>query len=135
MKNKLRITIFSAKHLEEYKIEFTFSDGKINVFDYKNLVMRNHEESIPYRDIENFKVFTIINGTEIAWGENFDMILPFNTIYNKSEFSISGRKKVSDKKIVLRLYVKQSVIDANGGIELAQQKCTDMLNETFEILC
>ena len=71
------ITITSAKHISEYKIKITFSDGKVNIFDYKNLVMREHEETIPYRNIENFKKFSIVGGrTEIAWGENWNMILP-----------------------------------------------------------
>lgn len=82
---KKGITIISAKYVEGYKIEITFSDGKVNIFDYQNLVMREHEETIPYHKIENFKKFSIVEGkTEIAWGKNWDMILPLATIYNKT---------------------------------------------------
>lgn len=126
MKNGL--TIKKANYLNGYKIEITFSDGKVNVFDYENLVMREHEGSIPYRDIEKFKEFEIISNTEIAWGENWDMILPLHTIYSKTKVSNSGRKKVSDKKELLRLYVNKSVIEANGGLEVSQEKCLKLLN-------
>ena len=34
-----------------------------------------------------------------------------------------GRKTVADKKIALRLYVEQSLIDANGGELLAKEIC------------
>lgn len=79
------ILILSAKYLHEYKIEITFSDGKVNTFDYRKLVQRDHEEAFPYRDIENFKNFQIVNKTEIAWGDNWDLLLPLHTIYNQSE--------------------------------------------------
>ena len=83
------ITITSATHVGGYKIKIAFSDGKVNVFDYKNLVMSGHEESEPYKDIENFKKFDIINNSEIAWGDNWAMILPLATIYNKTTTSLS----------------------------------------------
>lgn len=81
----LGIKILSAKHLHAYKIEFTFSDGKVNTFDYHKLVMRDHEEAFPYREIEKFKDFQLINNTTIAWGENWDLILPLHTIYYEKE--------------------------------------------------
>ena len=40
-----------------------------------------------------------------------------------------GRKTVEDKKILLRLYVRQSVVDAHGGQDAAQLKCTNLLND------
>lgn len=124
---KKGISIVAAKYHIGYKIKITFSDGKINVFDYSNLVLREHEESLPYRDINKFKKFKIINDTEIAWGNDWDMLLPLKTIYEKSGFSAAGRKSIEDKKILLRLYINKSVIDANGGIENAQKKATDFL--------
>lgn len=129
---KTGITIKSVKHAVDYKLEITFSDGKVNVFDYEKLVMREHEEAFPYRSIKEFKKFKIVNNTEIAWGKNWDLILPLKTIYNKNKFSLSGRKTMSDKKELLRIYVNSSVIDANGGVESAQKKCTDFLNKTIK---
>ncbi len=40
----------------------------------------------------------------------------------------SGRKPIADKKELIRLYILQSVIDANGGVENCQERCTALLN-------
>lgn len=124
---KTGIKIISAKYLLGYKIEITFSDGKVNVFDYENLVMREHEESILYRNINNFKKFKIVNENKIAWGENWDMLLSLHTIYSKQSISFAGRKSIADKKVLVRIYIQQSVIDAKGGIESVQKKATEFL--------
>ncbi len=84
MKANNKTKLLKATYLESYKIEFIFSDGKVNVFDYESTVLRGHEECKPYIDLENFKKFNILGDRKtIAWGENWDMILPFETIYNK----------------------------------------------------
>ena len=80
---KTGITILSAEYVEGYKIKITFSDGKVNVFDYQNVVMRDHEESVKYRNIKEFKKFKIVSGDKIAWGKNWDMLLSFDAIYSK----------------------------------------------------
>ena len=130
---KTGIIIASAKYLSGYKIEFTFSDGWVNVFDYENVVMRNHEESFPYRDIKKFRKFKIVSGgTEIAWGKDWDMILPLHTIYAKQKVSFSGRKKLDDKKILLRVFVKESIIVANGGANVSSKKCEKYLTELIK---
>lgn len=130
---KSEIKIISAEYVEGYKIRITFSDGRVNIFDYEGLVMRNHEESLPYRDIENFKKFSIVSGCEIAWGDNWAMILPLKTIYNKAGFSNSGRKKLSDKKMLLPVYIRQSVIASHGGVEKTVKKVTEFLNSEENI--
>jgi hypothetical protein len=80
------IKIVSAEHAGGYKVRFTFSDGKVNVFDYAPLVEREHEESKPYRDIEKIKQFKVVGGgSELAWGDDWDMVLPLETIYNHGE--------------------------------------------------
>lgn len=86
---KTGITITSAEYAGGYKIKITFSDGKINTFDYESVVMMNHQECLPYRDIKKFKQFQIVNGSKIAWGENWAMILPLYTIYTKTKLKIS----------------------------------------------
>lgn len=128
---KTGIKILSAKYLNEYKIAITFSDGVVNIFDYETLVMRDHEEFKTYKDLNEFKKFQIIaNGTMIGWGENWEMVLPLNTLYTKKQISKAGRKRVADKKHVVRIYVPQSVIRANGGIENSAKKCTEYLMST-----
>lgn len=124
---KSGIKIVCAEYQSGYKIKISFSDGKVNIFDYEGLVMRNHRESFPYRNIEKFKQFSIVDEREIAWGESWDMILPIETIYNKSGFFKAGRKKIEDKKMLIRLYVNESIIKANGGVESAQKKAISAL--------
>jgi hypothetical protein len=123
----MKVHILSARHLTDYKIEVTFSDGKVNVFDYTNLVMRDHAECVPYREEEAFKQFKVVNNNEIAWGDNWDMLLPFKTIYTKSGLTTKGRKKVKDKKVPLRIYINQSIIDAHGGESVVQEKLISYL--------
>ncbi len=130
---KRGITINSAEYIDGYKIKITFSDGKVNIFDYESIVMNDHEESIPYRDIKKFKKFNIINeNTDIAWGENWDMILPIHTLYTKTKIAHAGRKPKADKKVLLRLYIPQSIVDSNGGIKATQIKATNFLNHKTE---
>lgn len=126
------VKILKAEYLKDYLIKFTFTDGKVNVFDYTTTVMRNHEETIPYRDIKKFKKFHIIEGGyEIAWGKNWDMILPFETIYNKSKASYAGRKSIdkSLKKVGVRLSIPLYIVQKHGGMEATQTKATNYLIE------
>jgi hypothetical protein len=39
----------------------------------------------------------------------------------------AGRKPLEDKKILVRVFVKKSIVEANGGIEAAQIKCAKYL--------
>ena len=81
MKSGIKIT--QAVHAGDYKIKLQFSDGHVNTFDYKPLVMSGHEEFKKYLNIKDFKKFTIIqNKTGLAWGNNWEMILPLSTLYN-----------------------------------------------------
>ncbi len=97
---KTGIKIVSAEYFGGYKIRFTFSDGKVNVFDYESVVMRNHEESVPYRDVEEFKKFKVIEGNHIAWGEDWDMLLSLHTIYSKKSISFETEIGVIDNAIL-----------------------------------
>ncbi len=103
---KTGITIKKAEYVEGYKIRFTFSDGKVNVFDYEALVNRKHEECIPYRDIKAFKKFKIIrSGSEIAWGEDWDMHLPLAEIYYKTAFK-SSAKRIGKRMVLGKDYLR-----------------------------
>lgn len=41
----------------------------------------------------------------------------------KKKKETRGRKPVEDKKTALRIYVEQSLIDANGGEQSAKELC------------
>ena len=40
-----------------------------------------------------------------------------------------GRKPVADKKMVLRIFVEQSLIDANGGEQTCKDECISFLKK------
>lgn len=81
---KTGIKISSASYSGDYKIKFKFSNGHINIFDYKPLVSSGHEEFSKYLDVTEFKKFSIIkNKTGFAWGHNWEMILPLHTLYSQ----------------------------------------------------
>lgn len=80
---KSGVYISYVKYYTDYKLYICFSDGKVNIFDYKNLVLSNHEEFKPYSNVIKFKNFTIVNkATAIAWGKEWDMILPIDVLYH-----------------------------------------------------
>lgn len=84
MKLPKGLTIASIEYLKDYKMNIYFTDGTCNLFNYKSLVTSKHEEFKQYLDITKFKNFKIVNkGTAIAWGKNWDMILPIEILYNK----------------------------------------------------
>lgn len=83
---KKGVKIKSAIHLGGYRIRITYSDGKVNDFDFTSTVMRDHEEALPYRDIEEFKKFNVDKERcEIYWGNDMDMLLMPETLYNDTE--------------------------------------------------
>ena len=41
----------------------------------------------------------------------------------KKEQPKLGRKPVADKKGLVRIFIEQSVIDANGGEDICKQEC------------
>jgi len=67
--------------------------------------------------------------------DNLPEVTLFISAYNEKEIipikKKGGRKPIADKKVLLRLYILQSVVDSHGGTEIAQEKCTKFLNETF----
>lgn len=122
----IKTKIASVEHAGGYKLKFTFSDGHVNVYDYEPIVMQDREEYVQYRSLDAFMKFTILEGEkEIAWGDDWDIIVPFYHIYFKSGLEKMGRKKVADKIVILRVPVRQSVIDKNGGVA----ECVNILKD------
>lgn len=88
MKKGLKIE--SVEYLDGYTLRIKYSDGKVNDFDFTTTVMRDHEETLPYRDVEEFKKFVVDkNRCEIYWGEDCDMILLPDTLYHEKEATFS----------------------------------------------
>jgi phage-related protein len=40
-----------------------------------------------------------------------------------------GRKPIADKKQVLRIFIEQSIIDANGGETICKDECISFLKK------
>jgi hypothetical protein len=41
-----------------------------------------------------------------------------------------GRKPIADKKMVVRLFIETSIINANGGEQACKDKCVQFLKKT-----
>lgn len=77
------VRIVSVKYAGGYKLEITFTDGKINIIDYEGLVMCNLEGTMPYRDLEQFKKFRITEtNMAIVW-DNYNKYIIRKSNYNR----------------------------------------------------
>jgi len=133
MKPPKRVNLISAKYFKDYKFLFKFNNGNESIVDFEPII--SHGTSLlNYLDVSKFKKININKDTgDIYWGKNWDMCFHIEAYYNETAIipikQKGGRKKSSDKKVVLRLYIPQSIVDANGGIESSQEKCTKLLND------
>ena len=83
------IKIISALYHSDYKLTIFFNDGTENTFDYKNFVTSGHEEFTPYLNVIKFKKFKVVNSKKaIAWGKEWNMILPIDILYRKKYIRI-----------------------------------------------
>jgi len=78
------LEIQSVKYIDDYKLELTFNDGKINVVDFENFLFRSHHPEIQkYQDKNLFKNYNLTYG-EIEWG-GYDLVFPVSDLYEKQE--------------------------------------------------
>lgn len=88
------IRIKHAVYLGDYKIKITFTDGKVNVFDYKPLVTSGHEEFSQYLDVTEFKKFKVSrHKDDIHWKKNDEMVLSLDTLYSKKTVRVKRLAK------------------------------------------
>lgn len=128
MKN---ISVIKAEYVEDYKVRLTFNDGKVNVVDFEYQVFRQQNPDYQkYRDINEFKKFKIDMGN-IVWGKDWDLIFHIHELYNNSldKRRNCGRKPISDKKVCVRLYIRESVINDSGGLSQVSEKATEYVNK------
>ncbi len=69
--------VTSAKYIEDYKVEVTFSTGRTKLIDFKN----RFKKYAPRRwmDINKFTSFKIEEGN-IVWGKNWDVIFSIGNL-------------------------------------------------------
>ena len=74
------ITIKKIKYIEKFKIEISFSDGKIKIIDFADFILNSKKPDIKkYQKPAQFKKFNFKNG-ELMWGD-FEMIFPISDLY------------------------------------------------------
>lgn len=96
--------ITNAEYYNDYKLLISFSDGKTNIFDYKNLVTSERKEYQPYLDITKFKKFKIQqNPNCIAWGKGNNMQIPAYILYFEKKSSIGWTKNETTAELKKRL--------------------------------
>lgn len=76
------LVIKKADYIDDYKIKLIFNDNKIKVIDFgKFLFSNSHPQYDKYRQLNNFCKFKI-EGGNIIWGKNWDLIFPLNQLYS-----------------------------------------------------
>jgi hypothetical protein len=71
----------SVKHLEAYKLEVMFSNGKSRVVDMENFILKSRNPmTAQFRDIELFKQARIERGN-VTWLDN-EMDISSESLYN-----------------------------------------------------
>lgn len=100
------ITITSAKHLFDYRIEFAFSDGKTTIVDFEKFIVSHKSPYIaPFRSIARFKKFRIKHGMHIVWGSNYDMYFEFKDLYKGGSIPPPDEKKL--KRMTIKYFGKK----------------------------
>lgn len=74
------IRVIEANYIEDYKIEFTFSDNTIRLIDLRNEIYGEVFE--PLREIKTFKKFKL-NHFTIEWENGADFAPEFLYNYDK----------------------------------------------------
>ena len=87
------IKVIQARYIEDYIIEFTFSDGKIKSINFKGLLWGEVFE--PLNDVEKFQKFSL-NPFTIEWENGADFAPEF--LYNYSGESELNLSKTTTPK-------------------------------------
>lgn len=102
---KRGIKIINAEYLGGYLIRITFSDLKVNTFDFESLVMSDKPDCTQFRDIDKFKKFYIENG-DLIFNDNWDMLVPIADLYHKQKITFRGRP--AKDNILLRVRIPKN---------------------------
>ncbi len=131
MKPPKGVSLVSAKYLKDYLFLFKFSDKKESVVNFEPIISYG-TSLLSYLDTAKFKKINIdYDRGDIYWGKDWDMCFHIEDYYMETEIHASkkkaGRKPLLDKKVLLRLYIHESLVKKHGGAEIAQEKCTKYL--------
>ena len=74
------LSLVSAQYLDGYRLALTFSDGTKRTVDFAAFLRRaRNPMAIKYRELEQFKQFSIVNGN-LNWND-YEMIFPVASLY------------------------------------------------------
>ena len=78
-----RLTVVSAQYLDGYRLALTFSDGACRTVDFAAFLRRaRNPMATKYRELEQFKQFSIVNGN-LNWN-GYEMIFPVASLYTET---------------------------------------------------
>ena len=89
------IKIISAKYLKDYKIEFTFNNGRVSILDFYSFLSAPNQNpmSSKYLDKGKFRKFEILDGRDISWNR-YEMCFPFEVIRKGGVLPPPDRAKI-----------------------------------------
>jgi len=74
------ISIKEANYIEDYKISLLFNDGKNNILDFKNFILKSqHPDIKKYENLNLFKRFNLEYG-ELQWND-YELAFPIYDLY------------------------------------------------------
>jgi hypothetical protein len=77
------ISIEKANYIDDYKIYLQFNDGKENILDFENFILKSqHPDIKKYKDKNLFKNFNLEYG-ELEWND-YDLAFPIYDLYQGS---------------------------------------------------
>ncbi len=78
------IKIVEAKHIKNFRLLISFSDGTKHEVDFGPFLKNSRNPQIlKYANLQKFKKFSLEDG-ELMWGD-FDLIFPLADLYQESE--------------------------------------------------
>jgi len=88
------ITVQKAQYMEDYKLQVTFNDGRIQIIDFADFLLHSTNPHIQkYRELELFKDFQITDG-DLEWND-YDLCFPVADLYENR--NIGHRSSGSDE--------------------------------------
>jgi hypothetical protein len=144
------VTLSSAKYFKEYKYVFEFSDGTESIVDFKPIISYGNSLR-PFLDASEFKKMNVDKtGTDIYWGEDWDMCFQISTYYNETEILPSkfNKEKYRDFmndnpfEVLLNEYKSESeslcyLLEKKIGIDADRMhpRKNDAMRSAFAFIC
>ena len=75
------LMIVSAEYMGGLSLWLTFSDGFVRILDFTEYMLAHqHPQHDPYLNANRFREY-YIDGGNLVWGEDWDMIFPVEDLY------------------------------------------------------